>query len=299
MWKSLGGGLVGVAVLLGAARVVQAAQDHPAQAPRLSEYWIGVECYPMPEPLHAHLRLPEGQGLLVAHVMPESPAAKAGLREHDVLLKADGKPLGEVEDLVAAVEASKQGKLKLDVLRAGESKSVEVQPAKRPEAAQADEDMSTLRGWFDRVMPGENWPPRFYIFRPGTILPPGVSALPPLPNDTTVVITRHGSDPARILVEKGKQRWEVTEKELDKLPADLRPQVERMVHPYDLKPTTAGAGWPPAARGPTPAESRGRMDKQMQKHLEEMQRQIEELRRSMDDMRQKSKTPPATKGERL
>lgn len=298
MLKILGSGVLGAAVVAAAVAVGAAPQDRPGEMPQPTEYWLGVECFPLPAPLHAHLRLPEGQGLLVAHVMPESPAAVAGLREHDVLLKAAGKPLSEVQDLIAAVDAAKQNKLKIDVLREGQPKSFEVQPAKRPESVHGEEDMNTLRGYFDRVMPGENWPPRFYIFRPGTILPPGVSALPPLADDTTVVITRHGSEPAKIVVEKGRQRWEVTEKELDKLPADLRPQVERMVHPYDWKSSAAGAAWPSPRWSHTP-ETRGRMDKQVQKHMEDMQRQLQELRKSMDELRQKASPPPSPKGERL
>lgn len=45
-----------------------------------------------PEPLVANqLRLPENEGLVVTEVMPNSPAAKAGLQKHDILLELDGK----------------------------------------------------------------------------------------------------------------------------------------------------------------------------------------------------------------
>ena len=60
------------------------------------EYWLGVECLPVMPALRAQLNLPEKQGLLVAAVMPDSPAAKAGIKQHDVLLRVGEKPLAEV-----------------------------------------------------------------------------------------------------------------------------------------------------------------------------------------------------------
>jgi membrane-associated protease RseP (regulator of RpoE activity) len=270
---------------LAAVSVAAEPAKEPADTPRPTGYFIGVECFAVPPAIQAHLRLPEGQGLLVLHVLPDSPATKAGLREHDVLVKANARTLGSVQDLVAAVDAAKQTKLKLEVLRAGRTITVEVQPAPRPESLQGEDDMNVLRGWFDRVMPGENWPPRFYVFRPGAILPPGASIVPPLAEDTTVVITRRGSQPAKVVVERGSQRWELSEKELDKLPADLRPQVERMVHPYDLKPSPLGSSWPLAP------ETGNRTERQRQKHVEQMQREIGELQKAMQELRDKAAKP--------
>jgi membrane-associated protease RseP (regulator of RpoE activity) len=286
-------GLVAAGLVLALAAANRAAepQRKPVQPSRLSTYWLGVECYPAPEALQTHLHLPAGQGLLVAHVLPDGPAAKAGLREHDVLLKAAGKPLGEVRELIAAVDAAQHNTLKLEVLREGRTLSVDIQPAKRPEMLPADEDLNLLRGWFNRMLPGENWPPRFYVFRPGTILPAGVSTLPALDEDTTVVITRRGSQPAKIVVEKGSQRWEVSEKELDKLPADVRPQIEWMIHPYDWKSAVSGIPCPMPPKPTGAAEAQGHGEKQLQQHMERMQRQLEELRKSMDELRTKPAQP--------
>ena len=248
-----------------------------------SEYWIGVECYPVPPAIKAQLRLEQDQGLVVVQVLADSPAAKAGLREHDVLLKAADKTLGDVQDLMEAVDSARQKKVKLELVRDGKPMSVEVQPAKRPAAPEAaDEDLDVLRGWLERMMPGENLPPKFFVLRPGAILAPGVSALPPLPDDTTVVITRHGSEPAKIVVQKGSQHWEVSEPDLDKLPAEVRPYVERMVHPYEVRP------YAPRLLPPRPvpgAEARKQAEKQLEKHMEDMQRQIEKLQKSMEELR--------------
>src|SRR5262245_36600046 len=54
--------------------------DEDDQArPAPPAYWIGLlgGAIPADNPLRAHLDLPENQGLLVANIVPKSPAAKA------------------------------------------------------------------------------------------------------------------------------------------------------------------------------------------------------------------------------
>ena len=82
--------------------------------------------------LRAQLNLPERQGLLVGVVVPGSPAAAAGIAQHDVLMRVGDKPLAEPRDLVEAVQAAKGGKLKIELIRGGKPKTIEVAPAKRP-----------------------------------------------------------------------------------------------------------------------------------------------------------------------
>src|SRR5262249_41452294 len=50
-----------------------------------------------------------------------------------------------------------------------------------------------------------------------------------LPDNVTISIVRHGKDPANITVTRGDQKWDTTEKDLDKLPEDLRPHIQRMI----------------------------------------------------------------------
>ncbi len=62
-------------------------------------------------------------GLLVLKVAQPSPASRAGLRNGDVLVSANGKPLSSARDLRAAFESSK-GALTLDLVRKGKTMSV-------------------------------------------------------------------------------------------------------------------------------------------------------------------------------
>ena len=192
--------------------------------------------------MRAQLNLPEKQGLLVVGVVPDSPAAKAGIVRHDVLLRAGDKPLAEPRQLVQAIEATKEGKLKIELLHNGKPKTVEATPAKRPEEARrpsgekpASADWETMQKWLQGMWSnGEaggdgQGPLQFRFIRPGAIVPGDVLVTVPLPPNMSIVISKEGDQPAKIVVKRGDEKWELTEKELDKLPADVRPHVERML----------------------------------------------------------------------
>ena len=269
---------------------------------KVSDYWIGLECYPAEPALGAQLKLPEGQGLVIHHVAPDSPAAKAGLKQHDVIVKAGAKPVSDVADLVEAVGSAKDKNLSLEIIREAKPKKIDVKPVKRPKEfflgdrirrfplpAPGNPDWEALRKWYEQLKPGVGPPMQFRFFQPGVILPPGAPVHPPLPGNMSVAITKQGGAPARIVVSKDGKKWEVTEKELDKLPKDVRPHVERMLGRI-----------PPAGPGdfdidvdivpPTPVP-----DKQLKKQLDQMNRQIEELRKAVEQIQGKAGKPEKPK----
>ncbi len=85
---------------------------------------------------NALLQLPERDGALVQQVLPQSPAAKAGLHRGDLVISAGQKPVHAPADLLAVVEGSKVGEaLDLEVLRGEESLKLPIRPAPLPEAA--------------------------------------------------------------------------------------------------------------------------------------------------------------------
>jgi len=216
-----------VVLLLCGAATAQAAEPH--------SYWLGVGVEPAPASLRAQLLLPEDQGLLVKDVAPDSPALKAGITQHDVLLNIGGKPLAKPRDLVEAVTASEGKPVSIDLIRGGKPVKIEVVPAERPRdmappasEATAPDDWRVIERWIEGLREGRQPPVRFRFFRPGEILPE-VPALKPLAADTSIVVSKQGDQPAQIVVRRGDEKWEVTEKELDRLPDDLRPHVQRML----------------------------------------------------------------------
>ncbi|GAA0446972.1 peptidase S1 [Paractinoplanes deccanensis] len=69
----------------------------------------------------------ENGGALVSQVTAGSAAAKAGLQQGDVITAADGKTIGDSDDLVAAVQGGSVGQqMKLDYTRDGAKKQVTV-----------------------------------------------------------------------------------------------------------------------------------------------------------------------------
>lgn len=292
------------------------AQQPPGNVPptvvgpefKPSEYWLGVVSGLVPDSLRAHLSLKEDEGLLVEEVAPDSPAAAAKLQRYDIVLKADGRSLAGIEDLIAAIDAAKGKKLALEILRKGKPMKVDVTPAKRPPDAFSgllprpgvDPWGEAMRKWLEQMRPGD---PRsreysLYFLRPGLVLAkPG--KMPDLPNNVTITITKQGKEPAKIAVTRGDEKWEVTEGELGKLPADLRPHVEWMLrHGLQgvLSPMPEGRlHWTPGAPAPpAPPKAEARREKRpegragsepatsIEKQIDEMNRRLDEMRKAVD-----------------
>jgi hypothetical protein len=90
------------------------------------EAFLGVEARRVDGSLAAQLGLKEDTGVLVGHVVDESPAEKAGLKEHDVIVKLDGESVEGPSDLIKRIQKHKKGdKVKLELLRGGKPQEVE------------------------------------------------------------------------------------------------------------------------------------------------------------------------------
>jgi S1-C subfamily serine protease len=76
------------------------------------------------------IQIPEINGILVARVVPNSPAANAGIRIGDVVVQVDGKRVANGEDLLNIVEQSRIGQtLQLKVQRGSQTQQVSVRTA--------------------------------------------------------------------------------------------------------------------------------------------------------------------------
>jgi len=102
-----------------------------ADGPQRDHYWIGLDVNPLSAEQRKELHVDDDQGLLIGEVTPDSPAAKAGLEAHDILLKAGKKPLKQIADLAGAIQETKDQALQLEVKRDGKLQSIGVTPAKR------------------------------------------------------------------------------------------------------------------------------------------------------------------------
>ncbi len=71
--------------------------------------YLGVSIQAITPALAAALKLDGTQGALVGEVMPDSPAARAGLQTGDVITAFDGKPVATAQDLPGRVAATPVG----------------------------------------------------------------------------------------------------------------------------------------------------------------------------------------------
>ena len=72
--------------------------------------------------------------MVVTDVVKDSPAAKAGLLKHDVLLSVGDKSLAKLGDLREVVTASKGKSIAINFVRRGERQTLNVTPEKRTAA---------------------------------------------------------------------------------------------------------------------------------------------------------------------
>ncbi|MEX0270319.1 HhoA/HhoB/HtrA family serine endopeptidase [Leptolyngbyaceae cyanobacterium UHCC 1019] len=83
------------------------------------------------------LKISRDQGVLIVRVMDNSPAAKAGIQQGDVIQKVDGQPIKSATEVQAKVEASKiGGNLSLEIVRNGQARQVQIQPKAFPKEQQ-------------------------------------------------------------------------------------------------------------------------------------------------------------------
>jgi S1-C subfamily serine protease len=70
--------------------------------------------------------LPDIDGLLIQHVVEDSPAARAELSSGDLIVAAAGQPVGGVDDLFDALQGAQGGTLELRVVRGTDERTVQV-----------------------------------------------------------------------------------------------------------------------------------------------------------------------------
>jgi S1-C subfamily serine protease len=82
---------------------------------------LGAMMAPMSQQMSVQTGQPAGRGVLLTGVIPNTPAATAGLRPGDILLKVDGRPVAIPRDVVAIMAEMPNGRtVRLGVLRDGD-----------------------------------------------------------------------------------------------------------------------------------------------------------------------------------
>ncbi|MEA3274601.1 MAG: DegQ family serine endoprotease [Pseudomonadota bacterium] len=120
------GGNVGIGFAIPAstaASVIAQLRKHG----RIERGWLGVQIQSVTEDVAESLGLESPQGALVASVVPDSPAAKAGLQPGDVILTVDGTAVEELKTLPRLIADTTAGaELGIEIHRNGSMKKLSV-----------------------------------------------------------------------------------------------------------------------------------------------------------------------------
>ena len=132
---------IGLAIPTDLARTVMVSLVKDGKVTR---GYIGVGIQPLTDVLAKQFSLKSDQGALIDEVKPGGPAAKAGLKNGDVILEFDGKPIADARRLSLEVASVTPGeKVPVRIWREGATKTVEVAVAELPgEARQAKNEAS-------------------------------------------------------------------------------------------------------------------------------------------------------------
>ncbi len=136
---SRSGGSMGIGFAIPTTLARQVMEQIVTQG-NVTRGWIGIEAQDITPELAESFRLKQAQGALIAGVLRNSPADKAGLRAGDILLAIEGKPVldsGSMLNLIAALKPNQ--KATVQIARAEKIISISILVGKRPKPVVAKE----------------------------------------------------------------------------------------------------------------------------------------------------------------
>ena len=105
---------------------------HHEKAPKVPMTFLGVETSQVPDVVSEQLGLPKGLGLVVEYVVPNSPAASAGIQQNDILKMLNDQILIEPSQLRKLLQTFSDGTdVTLTILRKGQEQKITVKLAKK------------------------------------------------------------------------------------------------------------------------------------------------------------------------
>jgi hypothetical protein len=236
--------------------------------------YLGVSTSPVPAALRQHLGLPEGVGLVVDFVEPDSPAQAAGLKQYDILTRLNEQILVNSQQLAVLVRSYKAGEeVKLALIRGGKEQSLtaklkekEVKPiedmfqnwagddpnlfgalqARRAREERTARDRERERANRNRA-DGGNPPPAPGKEDASAGRTSERTMMVWSDNDATLTLSKRGGEEGRHLVVTDKSGKVVfdgnleNEKDREKLPKGVAEKVKQM---ESKLPPGAGGAWP-------------------------------------------------------
>ncbi|MBC7685783.1 MAG: Do family serine endopeptidase [Bdellovibrionales bacterium] len=133
IYSQTGGSVgVGFAIPVSTAKTVMEAIIQHGQVVR---GWIGVETQDITPEIAESFGLAREKGAIIAGVVRNGPADRAGMRPGDILLTVAGRPVASTNEMLNMIAQLTPGqKAKMTVMRKNREAAVEVSVARRPRA---------------------------------------------------------------------------------------------------------------------------------------------------------------------
>lgn len=126
------------------------APGGPEKAPKVPTVYLGVETSQVPTVVSEQLGLSKGLGLVVEYVVPNSPAATAGIQQNDILRMLNDQILVEPSQLRKLLQTFSDGAdVTFTILRKGQEQKVTVKLTKK--------EMPQRHSWSPGDKHGWNW----------------------------------------------------------------------------------------------------------------------------------------------
>jgi len=94
---------------------------------KVSRGWLGVTIQDVSEDTAKALDMDEPRGALIANVIPDQPADKAGIKAGDVIVEVDGKSMADANELLRTIAGLSPGdSTRLTIWRKGDTKRIKV-----------------------------------------------------------------------------------------------------------------------------------------------------------------------------
>ncbi len=122
----LSGGFEGIGLAIPSAMAKRVAEGLIKNG-KVARGYLGVAIQPLNEALAKDFNIPDGRGTLINGVQPGTPAAKAGLKQGDVIVKIDGQETPDPATLRARTASLAPGsEIQLEFIRDGKSQTLKV-----------------------------------------------------------------------------------------------------------------------------------------------------------------------------
>ena len=131
---SRSGGSLGIGFAI-PANMAKSIMEQIVATGAVTRGWIGVEIQEITPELAESFKLPKSQGAIIAGVMRNGPADKAGIKPGDVLVEIAGKPVSDSAGMLNLIAQLKPGETaNLKLVRTGKNVEAAVTIGTRPKA---------------------------------------------------------------------------------------------------------------------------------------------------------------------